>query len=78
MGSNMHKWDTRQSKTLILSMNVDQKSLGTTGDIWQSKTMLLVIFDPRLSIIKSIFYRPLSGVMQESANMRKFGEEGIY
>ena len=44
--------ERRQSKTLILSTNVDQKSLETefltaicrpTGDKWQSKTLLLVI-----------------------------------
>ena len=42
-------------KTLILSTNVDQKSLETeflnaicrpTGDKWQSKSLLLAIFDP--------------------------------
>ena len=44
--------DRRQSKTLILSTNVDQKSLETklliaicrpTGDKWQSKTMFISI-----------------------------------
>ena len=48
--------DRRQSKTLILSMNVDQKSLETefyiaicrqSGDKWQLKLLFLVIFDPR-------------------------------
>ena len=46
----------RQSKTLIILTNVDQKSLDTefliaicrlTGDKWQSKTLFLVNFDPR-------------------------------
>ena len=45
--------DRRQSKTLILSMNVDQKPLETefliaicrqSGDKWQSKTMFLALF----------------------------------
>ena len=45
--------DRGQSKTLILSMKVDQKSLETefliaicrpTGDKWQSKTLFLAIF----------------------------------
>ena len=53
-----------QSKTLILSTNVDKKLLETefliaicrpTGDKWQSKTMFLAISDPRLSIVKSAF-----------------------
>ena len=60
-----------QSKTLILSTNVDQKSLETefsiaicrpTGDKWQSKPLFLAIFDPRLSILKSVFGCQLLGV----------------
>ena len=48
----------------ILSTNVDQKSLETefsiaicrpNGDKWQSKTLFIVIFDPRSSIVKSVF-----------------------
>ena len=51
--------DRPQSKTLILSTDVDQKSLETefliaicrpTGDTWQSKTLFLAIFDPCSSI----------------------------
>ena len=54
----------RQSKTLILATNVDQKSLETefsivicrpTGDKWQSKTMFISIFDPLSSSVKSVF-----------------------
>ena len=54
----------RQSKTLILSTNVDQKWIETefslaicrlTGDQWQSKTLFLRIFDPRSSIVKNVF-----------------------
>ena len=54
----------RQSKTSILSTNVDRKSLETefsidicrpTGDKWQLKTLFLAIFDPRSSIVKSVF-----------------------
>ena len=54
----------RQSKTLMLSTNVNQKSLKTefliavcclTGDKWQSKTLFLAILDPRSSIVKSVF-----------------------
>ena len=58
----------------ILSTNVDKKnSLETefwiaicrqTGDKWQLKTLFLVIFDPRLSIVKSIFDCHLPGVNQ--------------
>ena len=56
---------------LILSTNVDKKSLETeflvaicrpTGDKWQLKTLFLVIFDPHLSILKSIFDLRLCGV----------------
>ena len=48
--------DRRQSKTLILSTNVDLRSLEAefsiavcrpTGDNWQSKTLFLAICDPR-------------------------------
>ena len=48
---------------LLLSTNVDKKLLETefsiaicrpTGNKWQLKTLLLVIFDPSLSIVKSI------------------------
>ena len=54
--------DRRQP--ILLSSNVDQKSLETefsiaicrpTGDKWQSKTLFLVIFDSRSSIVKSVF-----------------------
>ena len=40
----------RQSKNLVLSTNMDPKSL-ETGDKWQSKTLFLTIFNPRLSIV---------------------------
>ena len=65
----------RQSKTLILSTNVDQKSLETefsiaicrpTGDKWQSKALFLAflaISDSRSSIINSVFDCRLSDVM---------------
>ena len=64
--------DRQQSKTLILSMNVDKKSLetelliaicGQTCDKWQSKTLFLAIFDLPLSIVKSVFDCRLSGVV---------------
>ena len=60
--------DRRQSKTLILPTNVDQKQLETefliaicrrSGD---SKTLFLAIFDPRSSIVKSGFECRKSGV----------------
>ena len=68
--------DRRQSKTLLLSTNVDQKSIEVnfpiaicrrTGDChlspdWQSKTLFLSIFDPRSSIVKRVFDFCLSGV----------------
>ena len=61
----------RQSKTPILSRNVDQKSLETefsiticrhTGDKWQSKTLFLSIFDQMSSIVDSAFDCRLTGV----------------
>ena len=33
-----------------------------TGDKWQSKTLFLVIFDPRLSIVMRVFNCRLPGV----------------
>ena len=56
--------DRRQSKSLIPSTNVDQKSLEKEflivicrliGDKWQSKTLFLVMFNPRSLIVKSVF-----------------------
>ena len=61
----------RQSKTLIPSTNVDKKSLETEfliaicrpiGDKWQLKMLFLAIFDPRSSIVKSVFDCRLPGV----------------
>ena len=60
-----------QSKTPILSSNVDQKSIETvfsiaicrhTGDKWESKTLFLSIFDPRLSIVENVIDCRLPGV----------------
>ena len=62
----------RQSKTLMLSMNVGKQSLETefliaicrlNGDKWQSKTLFLAIFDRHLSIVKIVFDCRLSGVI---------------
>ena len=59
------------NQTLILSTNVDQKSLESefpiaicrpTGDKWQPKTLFLLTFDPHSSIVKSVFDCRLSGV----------------
>ena len=59
------------SKTLILSTNVDKKSLKTefsiaifrhTGDKWQLKTLFLAFFYPLSSLVKSIFDCRLPGV----------------
>ena len=64
--------DRRQSKTPILSRNVDKKSIETvfsiaicshTGDKRQSKTLFLSIFDPRSSIVDYVFDCPLPGVV---------------
>ena len=69
----INKPGRRQWKTLILSTNVDQKSLETgfsiavcrpTGDKWQLKTLFLVIFDPCSSIEKSLFDCRLPGVIK--------------
>ena len=64
----------RQSKTLILSAIVDQKSIETEfsivicrqlGDKWQSKTLFLTIFDPRSLIVKNVFdcHLPVVGLL---------------
>ena len=64
--------DRRQSKKLILSMNKEQKLLETeflidicrlAGDKWQSKTLFLAIFDPRLTSVMIIFNCILSSVI---------------
>ena len=56
----------------ILSKNVDKKSIETvfsiafcrhTGDKWQSKALLISIFDPRLSIVDIDFDCRLPGVV---------------
>ena len=56
-----------QSKTFILSMNVDQKFLETefsiaicrlNGDKWQLKTLFLAILDPRLSLLRAFSIAP--------------------
>ena len=56
----IYKSDRRQSKTLLKSTNAEQKSTETvfsiaicrqSGDKWQSKTLLLTIFDLRSSIV---------------------------
>ena len=61
----------RQSKTLILSTNVDQKSLETVFDShlspgWRQMAIKITVsiecFDPR-SLIESVFDCPLPGVM---------------
>ena len=66
--------ERRQSKTLILSTNVDIRSLETeiliamcrpTDDNWQSKTLILAICDPRSSIVQSVFDCQLSDMIKE-------------
>ena len=58
-------------RTLILSANVDQKSLETeysiaicrsAGGYWQSNTLLLAIFELRSSIVQCVSDCHLSGV----------------
>ena len=63
----------RQSKSLILSTNVDQRSLETasfhfgicclTGDKWQLKALFLAICDPCSSIVQSVFDCRLSNAV---------------
>ena len=57
---------------VILSMNLDQKSIETvfliaicnlTGDKWKLKTLFLSIFDPRSSIVYYVFDCRLPGVV---------------
>ena len=68
----------RQSKTPILSRNVDQKSMETVfsiaichqcGDKWQSKTLFLSIFDPHSSFVDSVFDCRLPGVKFSDLHM---------
>ena len=62
----------RQLEMLILSTNIDEKSLDTecsivicchNGNKWQSKTRFLLIFDPLSSIVKSVFDCCLSSMI---------------
>ena len=66
--------DRWQSKTLILSTNIDLRSLETefliaicrmTGDKWQSKTLFISICDPHSSIVQSVFNCRQSKMIQE-------------
>ena len=60
--------DRRQSKTLILSPNIDQNSLETEFLIARQiaiKTTVSSDFDPRSSIVKSVLECPLSGMVME-------------
>ena len=68
-----------QSKMLILSTNVDKKSLETefliaicrpTGDKWQTKTLFLLNFYPNLLIVKSVFDCRLPGVCMILKNFK--------
>ena len=67
-----HLVGDNRSVNLILSMNVNQKSLETefliaicrpTGDKWQLKTLILAVFDLHYSIVKSVFDCRLPGVI---------------
>ena len=69
--------DRRQSKTSIPSTNEDKKSLETEFSIaicdkWQSKTLFLAIFDPLLSIVKSVFDSRIFGVMMDKEIINYF------
>ena len=73
----MYTPDRRQSKTFILSMKQRSNSLETeftiaicrpTGDKWQSKILFLAIFDPRSSIVRSVFDNRLFGVVYGCQN----------
>ena len=68
----------RQSKTPILSRNVNQKSIETvffiaicrpTGDKWQSKTLFLLIFDLHSSIVDYLFDCDLPGVVSQMQSL---------
>ena len=63
--------DRRQSKTLILSTHVDQKSLEKVFFYWQSKTLFLAIFDPSSSIVKRVVDCRLSGVFKQDEGSDK-------
>ena len=65
----------RQSKTSILSRNIDQKSIETvfsiaicrpTGDKRQSKTLFISIINLRSSIVDNVFDCRLPGVIKIS------------
>ena len=57
--------DRWQSKTFILSTNVDKKIARKSVFDWQSKTLFLAIFDPHSSIVKSVVDCRLSRVFKQ-------------
>ena len=66
-------------KALLLSTNVDQQqpetefSIGIcrlTGDKWESKTQLPSFFDPRSSIVKSVFDCRPSAVLKTNYHLK--------
>ena len=74
---NNIKSDRRQSKALILSANVDKKMFETefsiaicrpTGDTWKLKTLFLVIFNLRSSVVECF---PLPPIRCEYAYLDK-------
>ena len=57
--------DRRQSKTLILSTNADKKIVSNkVFGCYLSPNTVTSDFDPRSSVVKSVFYCHLSGVYQ--------------
>ena len=69
-----HRYNTGQAaiENVYISMNLYENSLEIelsiancrpTGDKWQSKTLFLSIFNPRSSIVKSVYDCRLSGVV---------------
>ena len=79
-----HTPGRQQLKTAILSRNVDKKMLETefliaichqSGEKWQSKTLLISIFDLRLAIVDSVFDCRLPGVLPHCSSGKAFHEQ---
>ena len=63
---NVNTIEERRSKSIETMFSIDICCL--TGDKWQSKTLFLLIFDPRSSIVDNVFDCRLPIVINNNNN----------
>ena len=63
---NVNTIEERRSKSIETMFSIDICRL--TGDKWQSKTLFLLIFDPRSSIVDNVFDCRLPIVINNNNN----------